>query len=216
MMTVSTSCKFVAVPLAQAQAQARRRRSALCLRKSLADLCQPAPRSNPTLSYTQRLEKRIIDLEEQLALASRSNGSTAASPHSSSSTVSTFHDGRSPPKSNPDEVSFSRSFSSLKVDDKGRITYHNNTLPEHNGHGEPEDPYTSAELDQSIRNRLVANAMQQRALENFSGTPVCTSHPPEYTTLSHCIVANHVILGTLSISAQCPLVLDSTAVHVYI
>ncbi|KAM3439395.1 hypothetical protein MY4824_002670 [Beauveria thailandica] len=128
---------------------------------------------NPTLSYTQRLEKRIKELEDQLASASRSPPSITASAHSSPSTASTgLHDGRSPPKSHPDEQSFSRSFSSLTVDDKGRITYGNgasaNDRPaslHSNGF------YTSAELDQSIRERLVANAMQQRALETFSATP---------------------------------------------
>ncbi|KAM3559353.1 hypothetical protein MY1884_001418 [Beauveria asiatica] len=128
---------------------------------------------NPTLSYTQRLEKRIKELEDQLASASRSPPSITASAHSSPSTASTgLHDGRSPPKSHPDEQSFSRSFSSLTVDDKGRITYCNgasaNDRPaslHSNGF------YTSAELDQSIRERLVANAMQQRALETFSATP---------------------------------------------
>ncbi|KAM3509885.1 hypothetical protein MY10362_000328 [Beauveria mimosiformis] len=128
---------------------------------------------NPTLSYTQRLEKRIKELEDQLASASRSPPSITASAHSSPSTTSTgLHDGRSPPKSHPDEQSFSRSFSSLTVDDKGRITFGNgasaNDRPaslHSNGF------YTSAELDQSIRERLVANAMQQRALETFSATP---------------------------------------------
>ncbi|PMB70989.1 Nitrogen assimilation transcription factor nirA [Beauveria bassiana] len=128
---------------------------------------------NPTLSYTQRLEKRIKELEDQLASASRSPPSITASAHSSPSTASTgLHDGRSPPKSHPDEQSFSRSFSSLTVDDKGRITFGNgasaNDRPaslHSNGF------YTSAELDQSIRERLVANAMQQRALETFSATP---------------------------------------------
>ncbi|KAM3455299.1 hypothetical protein MY3296_002487 [Beauveria thailandica] len=132
-----------------------------------------SPDSNPTLSYTQRLEKRIKELEDQLASASRSPPSITASAHSSPSTASTgLHDGRSPPKSHPDEQSFSRSFSSLTVDDKGRITYGNgasaNDRPaslHSNGF------YTSAELDQSIRERLVANAMQQRALETFSATP---------------------------------------------
>lgn len=101
-----------------------------------------------------------------------------ASAHSSPSTVSTgVHDGRSPPKPQPDDQSFSRSFSTLKVDDKGRITFngaanHFTSLSERNASSNGDGVYTSAELDQSIRERLVANAMQQRALENFSGTPV--------------------------------------------
>lgn len=140
--------------------------------------------SNPTLSYTQRLERRIVELEEQLANSSRSPGSAPVSAHSSPSTVSTgIHDGRSPPKSNQDDQSFSRSFSSLRVDDKGRITYNSpterNAIPNTNG------VYTSAELDQSIRERLVANAMQQRALETFSGTPVRNDQFYDYHYIHH-------------------------------
>ncbi|OAR00814.1 hypothetical protein LLEC1_04203 [Akanthomyces lecanii] len=134
--------------------------------KKSAFSCEPCRRR-------KRLEKRIKELEEQLASSSRSPPSIAASAQSSPSTASIgLHDGRSPPKSHPDEHSFSRSFSGLKVDDKGRITFGNGAtandrpaLPCSNG------VYTSAELDQSIRERLVANAMQQRALENFSATP---------------------------------------------
>ncbi|EGX89338.1 C6 transcription factor, putative [Cordyceps militaris CM01] len=131
------------------------------------------PASNPTLSYTQRLEKRIKELEDQLASSSRSPPSITVSAHSSPSTASTgLNDGRSPPKSHADEQSFTRSFSGLKVDDKGRITFGNGA----SANERPANPnsngvYASAELDQSIRERLVANAMQQRALETFSGTP---------------------------------------------
>lgn len=146
------------------------------------------PASNPTLSYTQRLEKRIKELEDQLASSSRSPPSITVSAHSSPSTASTgLNDGRSPPKSHADEQSFTRSFSGLKVDDKGRITFGNGA----SANERPANPnsngvYASAELDQSIRERLVANAMQQRALETFSGTPVRSVSRPSSACLSKC------------------------------
>lgn len=138
---------------------------------------------NPTLSYTQRLETRISELEEQLAAALKSAApaaTAAASSQSSPSTVSTsLHDGKSPAKSLSDDQTLSRSFTGLKVDDRGRITYHGATsffnLP-NDRHPASVDAQAHSDMDQERRERLVTNAWQQRALENLSGTPVRFRH----------------------------------------
>ncbi len=140
---------------------------------------------NPTLSYTQRLETRISELEEQLATALKSaNPGATVSSHSSPSTTSTgLHDGKSPAKSLSDDHGLSRSFTGLKVDDRGRITYHGATsffnLP-NDRNRTSFDAQASSDMDQERKDRLVTNAWQQRALENLSGTPVCQSKPSQY------------------------------------
>lgn len=129
--------------------------------------------SNPTLSYTQRLERRIQELEEQLA-GVRDQGLQAppAGAHTNSS-----------PTAPPDTVddSLAGSFTSLKIDDKGVITYHGatsffqlpretelNTTPSSSS----QSPPMSGETNLDRRERLVTNAWQQRALEGLSATPV--------------------------------------------
>lgn len=127
------------------------------------------------MSYTQRLERRIKDLEEQLAYLSKSPSSApVSSPQSNSSATAGPSRERRLSKVQ-DDSNISRSFSGLKVDDKGRITYHGATsffqLP---GDQQSSRIETSAisETDREKRDRLVNNAWQQRALENLSETPV--------------------------------------------
>ncbi|KAG6025404.1 hypothetical protein E4U41_001530 [Claviceps citrina] len=136
---------------------------------------------NPTLSYTQRLEGRIKELEEQLNNLTRSSPSVAGSSHSHSS---------SPPPSNPDasaqiwrhapdEQGINRGFKSLKVDDKGGITYHGatsffNLLSDRIGIAVSHLPClnsSSSSIDSQRRERLVNNAWHQRAMENLSEIP---------------------------------------------
>uniref|UniRef100_A0A0L0NAC4 Nitrogen assimilation transcription factor nit-4 n=1 Tax=Tolypocladium ophioglossoides (strain CBS 100239) TaxID=1163406 RepID=A0A0L0NAC4_TOLOC len=128
---------------------------------------------NPTLSYTQRLEERIKELEDQLANAAKSPTSAPASSHSSPPAANA-HDGPSQARPNAGEQSISRSFRGLKVDDKGGITYHGTTsffnlpsdrLPAGSEYLAPTD------TDLHRRERLVNNAWQQRALENLSDIP---------------------------------------------
>lgn len=77
-----------------------------------------------------------------------------------------------------DEESVSESFKGLKVDDKGAITYHGSTsffqLPSDRPSGSRDQQSTSDQAMQR-RERLVANAWQQRALENMSDIPVSFS-----------------------------------------
>ncbi|KAM0217778.1 hypothetical protein ACHAPA_001352 [Fusarium lateritium] len=123
---------------------------------------------NPTLSYTQRLEERIKELEDQLA-AIKSPPSVAASNHSSPG-VWNGHD----LNRHFDEHAMSRSFMGLKIDDKGGITYHGPTslfnLPS-DPHKHKPDSISSIDSDAHRRERLVNNAWHQRAMENLSDIP---------------------------------------------
>ncbi|KAG5998352.1 hypothetical protein E4U54_002216 [Claviceps lovelessii] len=133
---------------------------------------------NPTLSYTQRLEERIKELEDQVNSLTRSTLPIADSSHSSP-----------PPLSNPDaplliwrhgsdEQSITRNFKSLKVDDKGSITYHGATsffnLPsDRNGSAASVLSHltSTSDIDSQRRERLISNAWHQRAMENLSEIP---------------------------------------------
>jgi hypothetical protein len=136
-------------------------------------------RRNPTLSYTQRLEERIKELEDQIAAKTPSSHPTSA--HSSPLMLSP-NDLPAPARSTPDDKAVSnRGFRGFKIDDNGAITYHGATsffqLP-----GETamagEDQSTATDTNVRRRERLVHNAWQQRALENLSEIPVSRhSHP---------------------------------------
>ncbi|KAK2594319.1 hypothetical protein QQS21_007964 [Conoideocrella luteorostrata] len=133
---------------------------------------------NPTLSYTQRLEERIKELEDQVAHLSKSPLSVAGSAHSSPP-LSTNQDGSTNvARHTPDEQGVTRSFKSLKVDDKGSITYHGATsffnLPsDRNGNDLSDTPFmnSSSDTDNQRRERLISNAWHQRAMENLSEIP---------------------------------------------
>lgn len=126
------------------------------------------------MSYTQRLEERIKELEDQLANTAKSPASASASSHSSPPTANA-HDGPSLGRPNVDEQGISRSFRGLKVDDRGGITYHGTTsffnLPSDRLPAGSEY-LASTDTDVQRRERLVNNAWQQRALENLSDIPV--------------------------------------------
>lgn len=137
---------------------------------------------NPTLSYTQRLEDRIKELEEQLAKATATTttpppaASESKSPISAHSSPSPFggtqQDGRQQVDDN-----ISRSFRGLKIDDKGSITYHGTTsffnLPsDRTSAVTAVDLHpTATDIESQRRERLVSNAWQQRVLEEHSGIP---------------------------------------------
>ncbi|KAL7793207.1 fungal-specific transcription factor domain-containing protein [Trichoderma ceciliae] len=133
---------------------------------------------NPTLSYTQRLEDRIKDLEEQLAKAAKATTATPPTAADSKSPAST-HSSPSPFGGGAQQVddSISRSFRGLKIDDKGGITYHGTTsffnLPsERSSAAVAVDLHaTATDIESQRRERLVSNAWQQRVLEEHSGIP---------------------------------------------
>ncbi|KAK2008873.1 fungal-specific transcription factor [Colletotrichum eremochloae] len=134
---------------------------------------------NPTLSYTSRLEQRVKELEAQLAAARAHAPGPSAEPSRTSSPSVGPSAGQSPMTDSnhfesQDEESVNESFKGLKVDDKGAITYHGATsffhLPGHRPSGS-RDQHSTSEHAMQRRERLVANAWQQRALENMSDIP---------------------------------------------
>ncbi|OAA32330.1 hypothetical protein AAL_01662 [Moelleriella libera RCEF 2490] len=136
--------------------------------------------SNPTLSYTQRLEGRIKELENQVAQLSEKTSPAASAIPQSSPPPSASQEGASQrSRRATDENGVSGSFKSLKIDDKGSITYHGATsffnLPsDRNGSGFSDLAFLnpSSDADSQHRERLVSNAWHQRALENLSDIPV--------------------------------------------
>lgn len=133
---------------------------------------------NPTLSYTEKLEARVRELEKSLRMSkTQSQPSDAGSPMSQTSPRNL-----SPPLPtlNPNSRT-STSFQGLKRDNKGGITYHGATslfnLPSASSARQAEDGATeimAPPLDENERRkeRLVESAWQQRALENLSEIPV--------------------------------------------
>lgn len=126
---------------------------------------------NPTLSYTQKLESRVRELERRLQISSQSRTSDVGSPMSQTSSRTT-----SPPR----QTNASATFQGLKMDNKGGITYHGATslfnLPNSNSTSSIA-AITSAIADpiaetERRKERLVESAWQQRELENFSEIPV--------------------------------------------
>lgn len=121
----------------------------------------------PTLSYTQKLESRVEELERlvlQLQIPPAKEASGSPQP------------GSPKPRSGLPPVSFE----GLKFDNQGSITYHGATSFFHLPNAASDKPSTgivsddpSASLDgERIRQKLVRNAWHQRALETFAETPV--------------------------------------------
>lgn len=130
---------------------------------------------NPTLSYTQRLEERIKELEDQLS-KSQSQALSQAQQHASERPISTSFDsslhGHEPGEG------LTGTFRELKLDERGVLTYHGATsffhLPsEYTGQeiDAPSSPLSEDPVN-GRRERLVNNAWQQRALEDLSEIPV--------------------------------------------
>ena len=128
---------------------------------------------NPTLSYTQRLEERIKELEDQLAAVPNKSVSAAESTHSSPSFLCS-QDSQSYNRPSAEDQGVTRSFRSLKIDDDGVLTYHGapsffqlpvDQLAER-GDSQP------AAADNKRRTNLVSDAREQRFPENLSNIPV--------------------------------------------
>ena len=178
------------------------------------------PPRNPTLSYTARLEKRVKELEAQLAIAS------SASPAGPSSATDAYESSPSPSRSDsatPDTLPLDpgyedfvcESFKGLKVDDNGSITYHGTTsffqLPDDRRPGFRGLASSSNQATQR-RERLVANAWQQRALENLSDIPV--SHH-EQSGISSPFLTNP-FTGAFPVSPKPTLVVDPAHVQFHL
>lgn len=169
---------------------------------------------NPTLSYTENLERRVNELEAHLANAQAkgyvlSPASAAPSP-SSTATVDVL------PRTAAKRT-YSGVTKGLKVDAKGAVTYHGATsffqLPTSDLSGVPgaQGRGTVNILDEGNqrKEKLVNNAWHQRALEAFQDTPVCNyarpTLPGAYDLFS-CV-------GAFSVLTKYSLVLDPAPVQ---
>ncbi|KHN93974.1 Zn(2)-C6 fungal-type DNA-binding domain protein [Metarhizium album ARSEF 1941] len=143
---------------------------------------------NPTLSYTQRLEERIKELEDQVSNLAKSPSSLAGSPHSSPPGSGVQDVPSQTTRHATDEQGICRRFKSLKIDEKGSITYHGATsffnLPSDlTGTGVSDTPIlnpSSSDTDLQRRERLIHNAWHQRAMENLSEIPPVMMSGPTY------------------------------------
>ncbi|KAH8653211.1 fungal-specific transcription factor domain-containing protein [Tricladium varicosporioides] len=131
----------------------------------------------PTLSYTQRLEERIAELEAAL----KHHEHKSSLPHVASDDQ--FITSSEPSSSGQpfQRQGVGASFEGLKFDKEGSITFHGPTsffqLPAPNSSENPlpHDP-SSAVMIKDKRERLVANAWQQRLLETLAETPEPFQH----------------------------------------
>ncbi|KAH8586683.1 fungal-specific transcription factor domain-containing protein [Bisporella sp. PMI_857] len=116
---------------------------------------------NPTLSYTQKLEARIKELEDLIDILQPSSVGNNDESRATSLTPG----------------SMSRTFQGLRVDHDGKITYHGATsffqLPTTDSQNQAtiENPSGSNHEEDQRKERLVNNAWQQRIMENLSETP---------------------------------------------
>ncbi|KUI73066.1 Nitrogen assimilation transcription factor nirA [Cytospora mali] len=139
---------------------------------------------NPTLSYTQRLEERIKELEDQLA---KSQSQPASQQQSAPSDMLPSSSRDSSHPGHEFGEGLAGTFKGLKLDEKGVLTYHGATsffhLPSEYGRHDSEMPGPNHPEDPLYgkRERLVNNAWQQRALEDLSEIP----EPFQYLLNTH-------------------------------
>ncbi|CZR54053.1 related to pathway-specific regulatory protein nit-4 [Phialocephala subalpina] len=141
---------------------------------------------SPTLSYTERLESRVKELEHQLSQFQESRQS------SENASNGTKDEASPAPVASPDESTSSdrtRAFKGLRIDDRGAITYHGTTsffqlpTPSQDSSAEVAVSETSDPSSESMgrRERLVKNAWEQRVLETSAETP----EPFQYLLRAH-------------------------------
>ncbi|KAK8124229.1 hypothetical protein PG999_004147 [Apiospora kogelbergensis] len=120
----------------------------------------PQPQSDaPTLSYTERLEQRIKELESEVQALKGSHGNEAEAqtPETPEDASVSESSGRQPTDQLKQRLS--GSYDGLKLDEKGVITYHGATS------------FFQAIAGDPAKGGLVNNAWHQRALECFTNIP---------------------------------------------
>ncbi|KAH6664986.1 fungal-specific transcription factor [Halenospora varia] len=135
----------------------------------------------PTLYYTQKLEGRIAELEAALR---HHGGQTSLSPDVAGHVQSIASGESSSAKQALQRQVIGASFEGLKFDKEGSITFHGPTsffqLPAHNSFESPlaRGPSSTVTIEDGPdkRERLVANAWQQRLLETLAETPQPFQH----------------------------------------
>ncbi|KIA75370.1 hypothetical protein HK57_00153 [Aspergillus ustus] len=132
---------------------------------------------NPTLSYTERLENKVKELESYISLT-QPNAYAARNARTEQSPTRTALPPLLP--RTPAKRTYSGAFKGLKVDAKGGVTYHgatsffqlptsdmSDTLGVQDGGG----PSPILDEGNQRKEKLVSNAWHQRALEAFQETP---------------------------------------------
>ncbi|KAK7943933.1 uncharacterized protein PG986_013046 [Apiospora aurea] len=137
--------------------------------------------SAPTLSYTERLEQRIKELESEVQRLKGAHGSEAEAQTPETPEDASVSDSTSRQPTEQLKQRLSGSYDGLKVDEKGVITYHGATSffqaisgnPPKGPENEEQDEAGSSRSAQDMdrRQRLVNNAWHQRALECFTNIP---------------------------------------------
>lgn len=191
------------------------------------------------MSYTERLERRVQQLEAQLqsqsqgSVASGSNiDPTAASPSAASSGAALSPGtAASVGGAGGGGHAAAARIEGLKVDDRGMITYHGSTsfFQAVSSHAEAETrqqeqdqnaggDVAQASRDLERRERLVNNAWQQRIMESYSGIPVglLSVKKAGAKCICHTDLAHLCDTGTFSISSRSALVLDPAFVQFYL
>ena len=132
---------------------------------------------SPTLSYTRKLESRVVELEAALRRAQQSGG-----PLSSSSPGPSVSSPQSSATVDNGTTGFGAAFRGLAFDAKGGITYHGSTslfqLPSRQEENNSLVPRTDV---RTTNEQLVRNAWEQRALEVLAETP----QPFQYLLHNH-------------------------------
>lgn len=156
---------------------------------------------SPTLSYTQKLEKRVKELEDLISQLQKVPDVSVPRGSLITDQATTQYDAASRDTTVPE---LSGTFEGLKFDDKGGITYHGATgffhLPKpttslnHPGNI-PWEISVGLNQEGQRKERLVNNAWQQRALENLAETPVSIYLAVEFMMITF------LPTGTLSILA---------------
>lgn len=121
---------------------------------------------SPTLSYTQRLEQRVEQLQAALFEAQNSNVKLAVNDtHVDPDLVSNNQPSPSPP----------RAVEALRIEADGRLSYHGSTslfqLPD-STHQHTENRDHAAHETATDKESLVNNAWRERAYERLADIPV--------------------------------------------
>jgi len=121
---------------------------------------------SPTLSYTQRLENHIAELEAALTAARRTttNSSIKNAPDDQTSTQETI-----------DRVGPPRAVENLRVEEDGRISFHGSTSLFQLPGSIRAHAVEHAQADQEMaakKESLVNSAWRERAFEKLADTPV--------------------------------------------
>lgn len=134
--------------------------------------------STPSISYTKSLEARVAQLEETLAKlqGNRLDRASESSPDGSAGFQSNSPVDDTPREENSEDVpDLTGGFQGLTVEDDGRISFHGQTSLFHLPGEVVNELATNSQIPAEMearKERLINNALRQRAFEQLSGIPV--------------------------------------------